>query len=68
VPEDANVRVTGIGIMGGFDHSVSGSGQSGGPTIVVNGVALMGAVDVKRKPPKKAKHQRVEGEKARELE
>ena len=68
VPEDANVRVTGIGIMGGFDHSVSGSGQPGGPTIVVNGVALMGAVDVKRKPPKKAKHQRLEGEKAREVE
>jgi hypothetical protein len=68
VPEDANVQVTGIGIMGGFDHSVSGTGQPGGPTIVVNGVALMGGVDVKRKPLKKAKRQRLEDEKARELE
>lgn len=68
VPEDANVQVTGIGIMGGFDHSVSGSGQPGGPTIVVNGVALMGGVDVKRKPLKKDKRQRLEAEKAREIE
>lgn len=68
VPEDANVRVTGIGIMGGFDHSVSGSGQPGGPTIIVNGVALMGGVDVKRKPLKKTKRQRLETEETRELE
>jgi hypothetical protein len=68
VPEDANVRVTGIGIMGGFDHSASGSGQPGGPTIVVNGVALMGGVDVKRKPLKKAKRQPLDAENARELE
>jgi hypothetical protein len=68
VPEDANVQVTGIGIMGGFDHSVSGPGQPSGPTIVVNGVALMGGVDVKRKPLKKAKRQQLDAEKARELE
>ena len=68
VPEDANVQVTGIGIMGGFDHRATGSGQPGGPTIVVNGVALMGGVDVRRKPLKKAKRQRLETEKARELE
>jgi hypothetical protein len=68
VPEDANVQVTGIGIMGGFDHSVCGTGQPGGPTIVVNGVALMGGVDVKRRPLKKAKRQRLEDKKARELE
>jgi hypothetical protein len=55
VPEDATVRVTGIGIMGGFDHGSSGSGASGGPTIVINGVAIMGGVDVKRKLPKKPK-------------
>src|SRR5271166_3933901 len=55
VPDDATVRVTGIGIMGGFDHGSSGSGGSGGPTIVVNGVAIMGGVDVKRKKPKKSK-------------
>lgn len=54
VPDDANVRVTGIGIMGGFDHTASGAGQPDGPTIVVDGVALMGGVEVKRKRPKKA--------------
>jgi hypothetical protein len=68
VPEDANVQVTGIGIMGGFDHGASGSGQPGGPTIVVNGVALMGGVDVKRKPVKNAERQRLKNGKARELE
>ena len=55
VPEDATVRVTGIGIMGGFDHGSSGSGAAGGPTIVINGVAIMGGVDVKRKRPKQPK-------------
>jgi hypothetical protein len=50
VPENATVRVTGIGIMGAFDHSDSGSGSPDGPVITVNGVALMGGVDVKRKP------------------
>jgi hypothetical protein len=50
VPEDATVRVTGVGIMGAFDHSESGSGAAGGPVITVNGVALMGGVDVKRRP------------------
>lgn len=50
VPEDATVRVTGVGIMGAFDHTGSGSGSPGGPVITVNGVAFMGGVDVKRRP------------------
>jgi hypothetical protein len=50
VPEDATVRVTGIGIMGAFDHSGSGTGSPDGPVITVNGVAIMGGVDVKRRP------------------
>jgi hypothetical protein len=50
VPEDATVRVTGIGIMGAFDHATTGNGNSGGPVITVNGVAIMGGVDVKRRP------------------
>jgi hypothetical protein len=48
VPDDANVHVTGIGIMGGFDHGASGGGDPGGPTITINGLALMGGVEVKR--------------------
>jgi hypothetical protein len=50
VPEDANVRVTGVGIMGAFEHSEPGTGSADGPTITISGVALMGGVDVKRKP------------------
>ncbi len=50
VPEDATVRVTGVGVMGAFDHTGSGSGTPDGPVITVNGVAIMGGVDVKRKP------------------
>jgi Domain of unknown function (DUF1707)/Cell wall-active antibiotics response 4TMS YvqF len=50
VPEDATVRVTGIGIMGAFEHTGAGSGAAGGPVITINGVAIMGGVDVKRRP------------------
>jgi hypothetical protein len=59
-PEDATVCVTGIGIMGGFDHSASGSGVTGGPTIIVNGVAIMGGVDVRRRPPRKSQREKLE--------
>jgi hypothetical protein len=50
VPEDATVRVNGIGIMGAFDHSGNGAGSPAGPVITIDGFALMGGVDVKRKP------------------
>jgi hypothetical protein len=49
VPEDAEVHVSGIGIMGGFEHRAAGSGAPGAPRITVTGLALMGGVDVKRK-------------------
>lgn len=51
VPDDAHVRVTGVPIMGGFDHTASGGGEPGGPTIIIDGLALMGGVEVKRKAP-----------------
>src|SRR5579875_3659145 len=51
VPADATVQVSGVGIMGGFDHGVSGRGQPGGPEIIVNGLAFMGGVEVRRKRP-----------------
>jgi hypothetical protein len=50
VPEDATVRVTGVGILGAFEHSDSGGGSADGPVITIDGVALLGGVDVKRKP------------------
>ncbi len=49
VPDDADVQVTGIGVMGGFDHGASGSGRPGGPTIVISGLAFMGGVSVRRR-------------------
>jgi len=54
VPEDIDVDVSGIAFMGGFDHNASGPGVPGAPRVRVIGFALMGGVDVKRKPPKKA--------------
>jgi hypothetical protein len=52
VPDDAEVHVTGVGIMGAFEHGPTGPGQAGAPKIVINGLAFWGAVDVKRKPRK----------------
>ncbi len=50
VPDDATVRVTGVGVMGAFEHTVSGAEKPGGPLITISGLAFMGGVDVKRKP------------------
>jgi Domain of unknown function (DUF1707)/Cell wall-active antibiotics response 4TMS YvqF len=50
VPDDATVRVTGIGVMGAFEHTVSGAETAGGPLITISGLAFMGGVEVKRKP------------------
>jgi hypothetical protein len=64
VPEDATVYVTGIGILGAFEHTDAGPGSPDGPVITVNGVALLGGVDVKRKPTletsREARQQRLE--------
>jgi hypothetical protein len=69
VPEDATVRVTGVGIMGAFDHATTGSGTPDGPLITINGVAIMGGVDVKRKPTleasREARQQRLEDKRQR---
>jgi hypothetical protein len=50
VPEDMAVDVSGIGFMGGFDHRASGPGAPGAPHLRVVGFAMMGGVDVKRRP------------------
>jgi hypothetical protein len=54
VPEDATVRVSGVGILGAFEHSDSGSGSADGPVITIDGLALLGGVDVKRTPTTQA--------------
>jgi Domain of unknown function (DUF1707)/Cell wall-active antibiotics response 4TMS YvqF len=55
VPEDVDVDVSGIAFMGGFDHRASGPGVPGAPRVKVIGFALMGGVEVRRKPLKKKK-------------
>jgi len=50
VPEDMTVDVSGIGFMGGFDHNASGPGTAGAPHLRVVGFAMMGGVEVKRRP------------------
>ncbi len=52
VPEDVDVDVSGIAFMGGFDHNATGPGVPGAPRVRVLGFALMGGVDVRRKPPR----------------
>jgi hypothetical protein len=52
VPEDAEVHVHGIGVMGGIGRPQESQGRPGAPRIVVYGLALMGGIDVKRRPPK----------------
>lgn len=69
VPEDATVFVTGVGIMGAFEHSIAGSGTPDGPVIRINGVAIMGGVDVTRKPfqqsQREARQERIEARRER---
>jgi hypothetical protein len=55
VPEDVDVDVSGIAFMGGFDHNASGPGVPGAPRVRVIGFALLGGVDVRRKPAKPVK-------------
>jgi DUF1707 SHOCT-like domain len=50
VGEDIEVDVSGIGCMGGFDDRATGPGVPGAPRLRVTGFALMGGVEVKRKP------------------
>jgi hypothetical protein len=59
VPDDATVRVTGVGVMGAFEHTSGGEvGTPDGPVITINGVALMGGVEVKRQPLREIMEQR----------
>jgi Domain of unknown function (DUF1707) len=55
VPEDAEVDVGAVGIMGGVDHGGEGPGAPGGPRIRIVGVAVMGGIEVKRGRPKRSR-------------
>ncbi|MER7794254.1 DUF1707 domain-containing protein [Streptomyces sp. NPDC097640] len=48
-PPDLDVHVSGVGIMGAFDHSGAGDGAPDSPRVTVTGLALFGGVAVERK-------------------
>jgi len=50
VPDDVDVEVNGIGLMGGFEHVSQHLPGENRPLIRVRGLALMGGVNVKVKP------------------
>lgn len=51
VPPELDVAVNGVGIMGGFDHlnQAPGIASPDGPRLRIDGVAIMGGVDVQVK-------------------
>jgi hypothetical protein len=49
LPPEVNVEIKGHGVMGGFDHRVTGQGTPGAPTVKISGFSLWGGVGVKRK-------------------
>ena len=55
VPEDAEVHVTGTGVMGGFGHDASGPGRHGAPRIHITGFAFWGGVGIERRRRKRQK-------------
>jgi hypothetical protein len=57
VPPEVNVNLHGVGVMGSFDHTVSGAGLPGAPHVTIRGFSLWGRVGVKRKKRKRAEGQ-----------
>jgi DUF1707 SHOCT-like domain len=55
VDEQITVDVSGFAFMGGFDHRATGPGLPGAPRLKVVGFAMMGGVNVQRRPPRKKK-------------
>ncbi|CDO23887.1 hypothetical protein MMAG44476_37258 [Mycolicibacterium mageritense DSM 44476 = CIP 104973] len=53
VPPEVNVDVNGHGVMGSFDHNVTGKGTPGAPRVHIRGFSLWGSVGVKRKKRRK---------------
>jgi Domain of unknown function (DUF1707) len=52
VPPEVNVDLRGVGVMGNFDHDVTGDGTPGAPCVRIKGFSLLGSVGVKRKKRK----------------
>ena len=49
LPPEVNVEVHGVGVMGGFDQQVEGTGTPGAPTVTIRGFSLWGGVGIKRR-------------------
>ena len=56
VPADVEVDVTGLALMGGFEDGSGMAAPPGAPVVRVKGLALMGAVDVRRAKRKELPH------------
>ena len=56
VPDDAEVQVSGVGVMGGFMHPAF-EGSPGAPVIIIKGLAFWGGVDIKRRPREEQRKQ-----------
>jgi hypothetical protein len=55
VPDDCVMEVSGLGLMGGFDHhDKADPPPAGAPVVVVQGLAVMGGVSVVRRPRRSA--------------
>ena len=52
VPPEVNVDLRGVGVMGAFEHTVSGEGSAGAPCVKIRGFSLWGKVGVRRKKRK----------------
>ncbi|MBB5893451.1 DUF1707 SHOCT-like domain-containing protein [Kutzneria kofuensis] len=57
VPPELTVRIDGVGIMGEFERGADGQGAPGSPVLRITGLALMGAVEVRRKSRKADRRQ-----------
>ena len=49
LPPEVNVEIKGHGVMGNFDHAVTGDGAPGAPTVRIRGFSLWGGVGIRRK-------------------
>jgi hypothetical protein len=49
LPPEINLEVHGVGVMGGFDQKVDGTGTPGAPKVTVRGFSLWGGVGIKRR-------------------
>ncbi|MFI0780586.1 DUF1707 domain-containing protein [Streptomyces sp. NPDC021212] len=67
VPPDLETHVSGVGIMGAFDHSGTADGDPTGPRVTVTGLAVFGGVSVERKL-RRDEQKRLKAERRRERE